>query len=114
MGAPRDFGTVPWGPDDYDNTAPVESFPKGASAQGVHDLIGNVREYTTGLWRGGYEGNDSLVDGTYVTRGGCGPDWEPSYLTSTRRLGWPPHEKSPTVGFRCIKPGPRANADASE
>ena len=114
MGAPRDFGTVPWGPDGYGDTAPVESFPKGASAQGVHDLIGNVREYTADLWTMGYGEGEPPVDGSYVTRGGCGADWDPSYLKSTSRLGWPPEEGDPTAGFRCIKPGPRANADASK
>lgn len=52
----------PWGDDPitperanydfhYGGTLPVGSFPKGATPEGVYDLSGNVKEWTTSVLR---------------------------------------------------------------
>ena len=104
-GSPRVNSAVGWAADGFVDSAPVGSFKLGVSKQGVFDLIGNVREFTTGDWAIGY-GREAL-DGEKVVRGGSGRDWDVRNLTATRRRSWPLDEPYHTTGFRCVKAGPR-------
>jgi sulfatase modifying factor 1 len=38
-------GATAWGGDEYPETAPVDSFPGGDTAEGLHDMDGNVWEW---------------------------------------------------------------------
>ncbi|MEN0060708.1 MAG: SUMF1/EgtB/PvdO family nonheme iron enzyme [Myxococcota bacterium] len=73
--------------DGYLGIAPVGAFPAGASADGVENLLGNVREW--------------LRDGTVA---GCDYNDPPGTVKGPRcanRIASPRTRASGTVGFRC-------------
>jgi formylglycine-generating enzyme required for sulfatase activity len=114
--APRLY---PWGAqwsDGYANlagaaAAPVGSFPKGRTPQGLEDMIGNVWEWTSSE-AAMYKGNDRTAlsgedKGKLVVRGGSyasKPDGdEPVTITSRR---WVARDfRSPIIGFRLVRGG---------
>jgi formylglycine-generating enzyme required for sulfatase activity len=88
-------------------SAPVGSFPGGDSPYGVHDMCGNVAEWTSS-WYQPYPGN-KLKRGAFgehfkVARGGA---WalpaEPWSRATNRNLAQPPDFKHRSLGFRCAK-----------
>jgi iron(II)-dependent oxidoreductase len=117
----REGRTYPWGeapPDPtrarygagWIQTVPVGSLPKGATPEGVHDLAGNVHEWTSTIMRpypyradDGREALDILAD--RVVRGGAadtGPDtlrssWRGASVSRNARAG---HHN---IGFRCVR-----------
>jgi serine/threonine-protein kinase len=88
-------------------TAPVGSYPAGASPFGVLDLAGNVWEWTSSLERPyPYVASDGREDpaapGQRVTRGG-GWRFRPGALRTTVRWGLEPTNQRPVIGFRCAQ-----------
>jgi len=93
----------PWGKDDIDpsrlnyvnskirHPTPVGLYPSGVSAEGVHDMVGNVLEWTSSEWTKG--------SGTYVWRGGCFYNLRRFARPSYRDL-YAPDERYPYQGFR--------------
>jgi formylglycine-generating enzyme required for sulfatase activity len=94
----------------WTKTAPVGSFPHGATPEGVLDLAGNVHEWTASIMRpypyqadDGREESDALAD--RVVRGGAadtGPEplrasWRGASVSRGARAG---HHN---IGFRCVK-----------
>jgi formylglycine-generating enzyme required for sulfatase activity len=93
----------PWGPESPDvqlcwsafksrtGTCPIGSYPKGDDAYGIHDLAGNVREWTSTT-----HGQDRVH---------CGSDWTDKFPDDLFKLGYcgesPPKNKSAFLGFRC-------------
>ena len=90
------FGTVACcaadASDGFRQTAPVGSFPDGASPFGVLDLAGNVWEWTSSLFPDRPE--------QIVLRGG-GWGNNPYCLRTSYRHGNPPDIGLDMVGFRC-------------
>jgi formylglycine-generating enzyme required for sulfatase activity len=95
-------------PDDdgYPNTAPVGSFPKGASRYGLLDVVGNVWEWVGD--RHGKYGKDALVDPKGPTKGTerviRGGGWNGAYTSWVRptfRYHDVPTKRSYGIGFRC-------------
>jgi formylglycine-generating enzyme required for sulfatase activity len=92
--------------DGWAATAPVGSFPAGASPLGLLDLAGNVWEWTAD----GYGPYDASTEGA-ATRVGSGPwrvrrggGWatnDSDSLRTTARSRSAPDYRSPFVGFRC-------------
>ncbi len=80
------------GSDGFPTTAPVGSFPDGASPNGVLDLFGNVAEWLADT------GGDA---DTHVVRGG---GWQMSSLdaSATRSLELA-SRRSVLIGFRCAR-----------
>ena len=79
--------------DGYDKTAPVGSFPLGASPYGVLDMVGNVSEWTADWF---YRGrNRSLRGGAAY---GSPIIANVLYRNNTQPANWSAH-----IGFRCAK-----------
>jgi formylglycine-generating enzyme required for sulfatase activity len=97
------------GDDGWPVTAPVGSYPKGASPFGVLDMAGNVWEWTA----------DSLADysdeavtnpqrarpdaSPRVNRGGGWGDSVPAWVRAAFRVGNDPADRSDYLGFRCAR-----------
>lgn len=89
--------------DGYALTAPVGHFGKGASAEGVQDLIGNVWEWVD-AWYNPYGTAAEALEKRYrILRGGA---WnsDDAHLTATYRLAYrPDFAFAANGGFRCVQ-----------
>ena len=93
--------------DGHVRTAPVGSY--GANAWGLHDVLGNVWEWTGDCWNESYAGAPS--DGSSWERGACsnrvlrGGSWRnsPRYLRSAYRDGLFTGYRSLYNGFRVAR-----------
>lgn len=91
------------------DTAPVGTHPEGATPRGVHDMAGNLAEWTHSLYRPyPYDAGDGREDpdarGERVTRGGDYVfDTVPARLTAYFRDGFSrePDRGHRHIGFRC-------------
>jgi iron(II)-dependent oxidoreductase len=93
------------------NTSPVDAFPKGASAAGCYDMLGNVWEWTASTFDA-YPGFESYpyrgysqvyFDGEHrVLKGGSWATF-PQALRSTFRNWYYPGVRQIIAGFRCAK-----------
>jgi formylglycine-generating enzyme required for sulfatase activity len=98
--------------DGLEETAPVGSFPKGASWVGALDMAGNVWEWVADWYQSDYYSisvstnpSGPLSGGTRVSRGGSwGDDWHA--LRATERLNPKPTVRSQFHGFRCAGDAP--------
>jgi formylglycine-generating enzyme required for sulfatase activity len=94
------------GCDGYEGTAPVGSFPDGASWCGALDLEGNVWEWTLSLYRGyPYDPDDGREDlgarDSRVVRGGAffGPEY---FVRCADRFRSDPNYRRSLNGFRVV------------
>ena len=93
--------------DGFATTAPVGSFPGGASPFGLQDVVGNVWEWAAD-WYAPY-GAEPQVDPTggasadRVLRGGAWNGGDASWVRPTYRFKSPPTLRSHGIGFRCAK-----------
>ncbi len=91
--------------DGFPTTAPVGSFPKGASPFGLQDVVGNVWEWASD-WYAPYTA-EAQVDPTggtgtdRVLRGGAWNGGDPGWVRPTYRFKSPPTLRSHGIGFRC-------------
>jgi formylglycine-generating enzyme required for sulfatase activity len=91
--------------DGYATTAPVGSYPGGASWIGALDMAGNILEWVAD-WYGDYP-SESQVNPTGPSSGESrtlhGNGWfvHPDQVNSTWRAGHPPDDASSSSGFRC-------------
>ena len=93
------------------NTSPVDAFPKGASAAGCYDMLGNVWEWTASAFDA-YPGFESYpyrgysqvyFDGEHrVLKGGSWATF-PQALRSSFRNWYYPGVRQIIAGFRCAK-----------
>lgn len=94
--------------DGFPNTAPVGSFPKGASRYGLQDVVGNVWEWVAD-WYGDYGKDEQKAptgpaEGTErVIRGGAWNGSYASWVRPTFRYKDSPSKRSYGIGFRCAK-----------
>jgi len=93
--------------DGYERTAPVGSFPAGASWVGALDLAGNVWEWVAD-WYGEYPSGRQVnptgpTSGQLrVLRGGSWRSVNGRYLRGAYRLRYEPANTVNYVGFRCV------------
>src|SRR5579883_2169612 len=94
--------------DGFATTAPVGSFPKGASRYGVNDVVGNVWEWVAD-WYGDYPKDDQVDPAgpekgdERVIRGGAWNGGFASWVRPTFRYHNAPSARSHGIGFRCAK-----------
>jgi formylglycine-generating enzyme required for sulfatase activity len=92
--------------DGFPNTAPVGSFPKGASRYGVQDVVGNVWEWVAD-WYGEYSKDEQTAPKgpasgeEKVIRGGAWNGSYASWVRPTFRYKDAPTKRSYGIGFRC-------------
>ncbi len=100
-------GAVCCRPDDADGfagTAPVGSFPKGDTPEGVSDVTGNVWEWVDGWYEDGLVNGASKARKFRVLRGGA---WnsDDAHLKAGYRLGYlGDFRYAANGGFRCVAP----------
>jgi len=94
--------------DGFPNTAPVGSFPKGASRYGVQDVVGNVWEWVSDRY-GAYSKEEQNNPGgpptgeERVIRGGGWNGSYPSWVRPTFRYKDASSKRSYGIGFRCAR-----------
>ena len=92
--------------DGWPTTAPVGSFPKGASRFGIQDVVGNVWEWVADYYAP-YDAAESVdphgpASGSeHVIRGGGWNGSDPAWVRPTFRYKDEPEKKSHGIGFRC-------------
>jgi len=112
----------PWGSEapnptlgnfDFDhwNPAPVNAFPAGGSAFGVHDMVGNGWEWTSTVF-GPFPGFDAFpfypgysanfFDGNHFVMKGGSPRTAACMLRPTFRNWFQAHYQYVYAGFRCV------------
>jgi formylglycine-generating enzyme required for sulfatase activity len=90
--------------DTWETTAPVGSFPHGASPFGALDMAGNVAEWTGDTY-GGYKGTPSAFkDGPHrVFRGSAWTETVVSRVRGASRDSANPMSRAVNLGFRCAR-----------
>ena len=110
------WGMTPPGADrakfnaGWNQSAPADAYPSGASPYGALDMAGNQWEWASSLYRPyPYSSTDGREDpdaeGVRATRGG-GHDSPPEDLTTTQRgrtLSRAPRAGHHNIGFRCAR-----------
>ncbi len=102
--------------DGWAGTAPVGSFPLGASPFGVDDVVGNVWEWVAD-WYGPYGADDVVApEGptageTRVIRGGGWNGAQASWVRPTFRYHDAPTTRSHGIGFRCASDATPTDGD---
>jgi formylglycine-generating enzyme required for sulfatase activity len=87
--------------DGAPTTAPVGHFAAGATPSGVHDLAGNVWEWTSSP--ACRYGQPDCGESNRVIRGGGWDTVESRDLRAARRRPSAPSARSWSIGFRCAK-----------
>ncbi|MEE2636912.1 MAG: SUMF1/EgtB/PvdO family nonheme iron enzyme [Acidobacteriota bacterium] len=113
----------PWGDEPPDHTRgafdfsgwepmPVGSFPAGASAWRVHDLVGNGWEWTSTVFEGfpGFapmasypEYSADFFDGLHYVIKGASPSTAAGLVRRSLRNWFRPHYPFVYAGFRCVE-----------
>jgi formylglycine-generating enzyme required for sulfatase activity len=102
----KEVGGSPW-PQMYQDddkapfTAPVRSYPAGATPAGLMDMAGNVWEWTESAYCP--YGKDDCGESRRVLRGGGWDTTESRDVRAARRYPSAPAARGKSVGFRCAK-----------
>lgn len=94
----------------YNETAPVDGFPAGASPYGVQDMAGNAWEWVSSAYQpypyDPHDGREDLAAGPVRGTRGGGHDSPADEITTTQRgrnLSRNPASGHHNIGFRCAK-----------
>jgi formylglycine-generating enzyme required for sulfatase activity len=95
-------GVMYEGDDGFAGTAPVGSFPAGATGDGIYDLLGNVAEWTSTAVDFGEAQRQANTPSTYVVRGGSFSSGLDAESAPVLRLYLNAEAHGRGVGFRCV------------
>ncbi len=87
--------------DGWPTTAPVGSYPSGDSPFGLHDMAGNVWEWTASGYSEDY--SKYRAKDRFVCRGGGWYSVDPSFVRAALRICDAPTVRSSDLGFRCAR-----------
>jgi sulfatase modifying factor 1 len=96
------FPTENLGSKGYRGTSPVGCFP--ANGYGLHDMAGNVWQWTRDPWTDDHAGTDAPADRRHVIKGGsflCAPNYCMRYRPASRQPGEAGSGAS-HIGFRTV------------
>lgn len=82
-------------PTSCSTTCAVGSHPSGDAPGGIHDLAGNVMEWTSS--------NLDASGATRVARGGDASDYYEGAVRAAKRFGFSPVARFTGIGFRCVR-----------
>jgi formylglycine-generating enzyme required for sulfatase activity len=89
------------------STAPVGSYPRGASAYGVLDMVGNVLEWVSTRWAESpydpYDGREDQAEAGVRVQRSCRYWDPPAQAKPTYRYGGVASNKYEELGFRCAR-----------
>ena len=85
------------GIEQRDGTCPVGTFPAGDTSTGIHDLAGNVWEWTSS----NYATSTSTTSGARVIRGGSWGLVLQGYVRAADRVRTPSTVRRSNLGLRC-------------
>jgi formylglycine-generating enzyme required for sulfatase activity len=90
--------------DGYQFTAPVGSYPTGASPYGVLDMAGNVWEWTADWFTSSYNEQTAVQNPNGPARVLRGGSWnhDRAGMRAAYRLDAPPDTSVDNFGFRCV------------
>jgi formylglycine-generating enzyme required for sulfatase activity len=88
--------------DSWTTTAPVGSYPLGDTPSGLHDMAGNVAEWTSSPYCSSYAAGAPCTTGR-VVRGGSWSSGVAGNLRTTTRTPYDPLGRHVDLGFRCAK-----------
>jgi len=93
--------------DGFAGTAPVGSFPRGRTQAGLHDMVGNVFEWTADMFEP-YPGAPKDVanmvpKNARVIRGGAFNSFQPEHADPSLRFPQDADAHPHAIGFRCAK-----------
>jgi len=94
------------GNDGWPITAPVGSYPGGASAFNVLDMAGNVWEWTADSYANYSDDSNPQPQGDQslrVFRGGSWTNFDPAWVRAGYRAKREPNTRSQILGFRCAR-----------
>ena len=117
-GRPFPWGTAPWTTDVPTHLQTVISEPSRRSPYGAYNMAGNAWEWTASTSPAGERefadmrhvlGNDHFSRAWYSIKGGSfSPGGSAGFAVYLRR-GFPSDQRSPWIGFRCVRdPAPHA------
>ena len=87
--------------DGWATTAPVGTYPRGDSPFRLHDMAGNVWEWTSSRYSADY--SKSRDNAALVLRGGGWSSVGPSLVRTAYRYRGAPSFRADVLGFRCAR-----------
>ncbi len=106
------WGDAPWDSDVPKQLEPVDSEPSRRSPYGAYNMAGNVWEWTASPYAPQPEdlaamkrlvGNENFSSQWQIIKGGSFPSGGSQYFAISRRRELPTDQRSPSIGFRCVR-----------
>jgi formylglycine-generating enzyme required for sulfatase activity len=114
-GRPYPWGSDPWTEGVPTELQPVDALESRKSPNGALNMAGNVFEWTSSAFPAGereYADMQSLLSNSsfsrawFTIKGGSFAPHGETFFRSYMRRGFPSDQRSPWIGFRCVRDAP--------